>query len=171
MRKTYAIISLALVAAVFVFAIVSFLRENWGADETPGTLEAFVAKWVLSRARQAPVETKNPLRPTEENLQRGRALYEKQCSFCHGLDGGGQSQNGIQFYPPVPSLIDPSLEVTAGQIHSIVSRGIRYTAMPSFAKVLPDEDIWKIVLWVRHLAKQSSPAPTAPLSRDASRSQ
>ena len=154
MKKTYAGLGLVLVALVLVFVLVSLLRENWAASQTPGVLERFLARWVLSSARQTGADVKNPLSPTEENLREGRELYEQQCAFCHGLDGRGQRPGGIQFYPPVPSLVEPGSELTDGQRHFIVSNGIRYTAMPSFAKVLAPEQIWKAVLWLRHLSDQ-----------------
>ncbi len=153
MKKTFSKIALALVALVFGFALVSFLRENWSAADTPGVVETFLARLALSRARSAESNLKNPLQPAPENLEAGRHHYEKECAFCHGLDGKGQGQTGIQFYPPVPSLVGRASEMSDGQIQSIVSKGIRYTAMPSFAKELSTEEIWKVVLWVRHLAK------------------
>ena len=139
---------------MFVFAAGSFLRENWGADETPGAVETFLANVFLRQARQLQDNLQNPFPPAEENLQAGQELYDQQCAFCHGQDGRGQGQTGIQFYPPVPSLADPELEMTDAQIHFVVTKGIRYTAMPSFAKVFTSDDIWKIVLWTRHLSRQ-----------------
>ena len=163
MKKIYTKMALGLVVAIFLFAIASFLRGNWSASESPGMLETFLAKWALSRARQTEGETPNPFQPTEGNLQEGRQHYEKQCAFCHGLDGRGQGQTGVQFYPPVPSLMDRENEMTDGQIHSIVTKGIRYTAMPSFAKGLTPEEIWKVVLWVRHLPQQPPQAHQSPV--------
>ena len=162
LKKLHTKLALGLVVLIFLVAIGSFLRENWSANESPGVLETFLAKWALSRARQTAGETRNPLQPTEGNLQEGRQHYEKQCAFCHGLDGKGQGQTGVQFYPPVPSLMDRGNEMTDGQIHSVVTKGIRYTAMPSFAKELGPEEIWKIVLWVRHLPQQPPQAQQNP---------
>jgi len=169
LKKPFSKLALAGVALVFVFAIVSFLRENWSASEAPGAVETFFAKWALSRARQSESSTQNPFPPTEENLQEGRQHYEKQCAFCHGLDGKGQDQTGIQFYPPVPSLIERENEMTDGQVHSIINKGIRYTAMPSFAKALPPNEIWKVVLWVRRLRQQ--PPPEAGTSHGPGRAE
>lgn len=152
--------ALGLVAVAIVFALVSFLRENWGADQTPGAVESFLARWLLSSPRPA-VDQPNPFPPTEENLQAGRQFYEKHCAFCHGLDGNGPGESGIQFYPPVPSLAEPEIELTDAQRHHIITRGIRYTAMPSFAKALTPEETWKIVTWVRRLLP---PAPSPPKS-------
>lgn len=154
MKKAYAGLGLVLVVMVLVFALGSFFRENWAASQTPGVLERFLVRWVLSSARQTGAEIKNPLLPTEENLREGREFYEQQCVFCHGLDGRGQRPDGIQFYPPVPSLVERDNELTDGQRHFIVSNGIRYTAMPSFVKVLAPEQIWKVILWLRHLSDQ-----------------
>ena len=160
MKKTYTKVALVLVVLVFLFAVASFLRENWGADATPGAVETFLAKLLLGHARGGE-NVPNPLQPTQENLQEGRQLYEKQCAFCHALDGKGQSTNGIQFYPPVPSLIDHPSEMADGQIEATINKGIRYTAMPSFAKVLSQEERWKVVLWVRRLSQQP-PLPQSP---------
>jgi mono/diheme cytochrome c family protein len=162
LKKTYRLVALILVALVFVFAIVSFLRENWTADRAPGRLESFLAGWLLGRAPASEADAENPFPATEQNLAEGRQNYEKQCAFCHGLDGKGQGPSGIQFYPPVPSLAQPEEELPDGQVHFVVTKGIRYTAMPSFAKVLTDEEIWKITLWVRQLAQSGVSTPAAP---------
>lgn len=166
MKKTLAIVVLVLVAFAMVFAVVSFLRENWGADETPGAVEQFLAGWLLGGARDSQADVPNPFPAEGPHLQEGRELYEKHCAFCHGLDGRGPGENGIQFYPPVPSLVGSEMELTDGQMHYIVSRGIRYTAMPSFAKVLTPDQSWKVITWVRNLSRSpgteivDSPSPS-----------
>ena len=158
MNKTTSKLALGLIALVIVFAIVSFLRENWGVTGTPGVLERIIAKWALSSSRREDSGTKNPIAPTAQNLEEGRSNYEKQCAFCHGLDGRGQGQTGVQFYPPVPAIAGPKVDLTDGQIQSSITNGIRYTGMPSFSKVLSPDEVWKVVLWVRHLS-QSVPGP------------
>ena len=161
MKKPYSMLALGLIALIIVFAIGSFLRENWGVTGTPGVVERMIAKWALSSSRRDDSGTKNPIAPTEQNLEEGRVSYEKQCAFCHGLDGRGQGQTGVQFYPPVPAIAGPSVELTDGQIQSSITNGVRYTGMPSFSKVLSPEEVWKVVLWVRHIS-QTAPAPQGP---------
>jgi mono/diheme cytochrome c family protein len=157
-KKTAAGISLSLIAIIIAFAIFSFLRENWAADQTPGAVERVLAGWLLSGSRKAVAERSNPVPPTEANLAEGRERYEKQCAFCHGLDGKGSGGAGVQFYPPAPSLVESNRELTDAGIESVISQGIRYTAMPSFSKALSEEQRWKIVLWVRHLPAPAQPA-------------
>lgn len=35
------------------------------------------------------METKSPISPSAENVALGKALYERSCVYCHGLDGDG----------------------------------------------------------------------------------
>lgn len=164
-RKTIAGWGLGLIVLVALFALISFWRENWGANQTPGPVERFLAEWLLSGSRGTAAEVSNPLPATEANLAEGRQLYEKQCAFCHGADGTGTSMTGVQFYPPVPSLLPPQNQLTDGQMFYVMQRGIRYTAMPSFANALRDDQKWKVVLWARNLSQSSSrrdASPTTP---------
>ncbi|MBI4479259.1 MAG: cytochrome c [Acidobacteria bacterium] len=156
-KKTIAGMGLAVTGLAVIFALISFWRANWGANQTPGAVERFLAGWLLSSSRYATAEIPNPLTPTEANLAEGQGLYEKQCAFCHGLDGSGSGSLRVQFYPPVPSLVPSPNQLTDSQMHFVVQRGVRYTAMPSFAKALTEDQIWKVVLWVRKL---SEPQPT-----------
>jgi mono/diheme cytochrome c family protein len=43
-------------------------------------------------------------------------------------------------------------KLSDSEIYFIVAEGIRNTAMPAFKKTHSPEDIWRAVLWVRHLA-------------------
>jgi mono/diheme cytochrome c family protein len=146
------------------FALLSFWRENWAADQSPGPVERFLAGLLLSGSRNVE-EKANPVPPTEENLAEGGRLYEAQCAFCHGSDGTGPGQSGVQFYPPVPSLAPPQNQLTDAQMHFVIQRGIRYTAMPSFAKALRDDQIWKVVLWIRQRTNANPSAQSRTPSR------
>jgi mono/diheme cytochrome c family protein len=164
-KKRRAAILLSLIAFVIVFAVVSFVRTNWGANQRPGAIESFIARFIRGLGVQSRADQPNPFTATPENLEEGRMHYEQQCVFCHGDDGRGQSPDaGIQFYPPVPSLVDSELTLSDGQMHSVVTNGIRYTAMPAFDKVLTPEETWKTVLWIRRLAQQ--PPPASPASSE-----
>ena len=142
------------------FAIVSFLRENWAADGTPGGMERWITRWFLFRNRGAGSQASNPLPATQANLLQGREIYEKHCAFCHGPDGRGADANGMQFYPPVPSLAPPAEPLSDGQIFSVVQLGIRYTAMPGFSKVLSEQELWKATGFVQSLATRGKPNPS-----------
>lgn len=158
MKKTYAAAGLVGIAIVLLFAVISFLRENWAADGSPGGLERWIARAVLSRSRAASDELTNPLPLTSETIASGKQLYDQHCAFCHGSDGSGQAAEGMQFYPPVQSLSAPPDELSDGRVFSIVKLGIRYTAMPGFSKLLSDDEIWKVTAFVGSLRRASESA-------------
>ena len=165
-KKSVAGIGLALLGLAALFALLSFWRENWGANQAPGAVERFFAEWLLSGSRGGAANLPNPLEPNAANLAEGRDLYGKQCAFCHGEDGSGARQTGVQFYPPVPSLLPPQNDLTDSQMHAVIEQGVRYTAMPSFAKALSTDQIWKVVLWTRQLSRpEQKQAPAEPASR------
>jgi mono/diheme cytochrome c family protein len=155
-KKPYAAAALGLIGLIVLFAIVSFLRENWAADGEPGGVERWLARTFLLRSRSESEALKNPLPANEATLTSGRVLYEKHCAFCHGLDGKGPAAGGMQFYPPVPSLKTPPEPLRDGQIFSIVQLGIRYTAMPGFGKALNEQEIWQITAFVNSLRAPSA---------------
>jgi mono/diheme cytochrome c family protein len=163
LKKFYAAVGLSLIGVILIFAIVSFLRENWAAAGTPGGVEQWFARLILFRSRNESEGLKNPLPVNENTLAAGHALYDKHCAFCHGQDGDGPPASGMQFYPPVPSLKTPKQSLTEGQIFSVVRLGIRYTAMPGFSKALTDEEIWKVTGYVGSLpTTQPMPDTEAP---------
>ena len=156
MKRSSAGVGLIVIALIVVFAIASFLRENWGANQAPGAIERVLAGWLLAGSRRTVPGGPNPVPSTEENLNQGRELYNKNCSFCHGEDGKGSPATGPQFYPPAPSLTDPSDPQHDSETHAVITDGIRYTGMPSFAKTMNDEERWKVVLWLRRLRNSQS---------------
>jgi mono/diheme cytochrome c family protein len=162
-RKTAAGLGLVVIAIVFIVALFSFWRENWGANQEPGALERFIARLLLSGSRRGNPEEQNPIAPTNENLAEGRDLYNQHCAFCHGEDGRGSGQSGVRFYPPVPSLVDAAQEMTDAQMYNVIRQGVRYTGMPSFGNALTPDQIWKITTWIHYL-----PANASEPSGDAS---
>ena len=158
MKKTYAGVGLITVGIILPFIVVAFLRENWAADGSPGEVERWFARLLLSQSR-AGDELKNPLPSNESTLADGRAIYDQRCAFCHGKDGSGVGADGMQFYPPVPSLQKPAEPLSDGQVFSIVKLGIRYTAMPAFSKALSEEEIWKVTSFVQTLKQPSDKTP------------
>lgn len=147
----------ATVAAQAVAAmIVWFLlvpRLDWAARQKPGPFEQVLASNVLRRwvIRSADSRT-NPLFATPDNLRASRTVYVEHCAACHGLDGSGRNRFEAAFYPPVVKLTGHVQKFSDSEIYFIIANGIRNTAMPAFADAHSPDDIWRTVLWIRHLA-------------------
>jgi mono/diheme cytochrome c family protein len=123
----------------------------------PGPLE----RAVMARVKHVAVGGKrdaSPIAPTAENVARGRRDFSHYCVACHGLDG---QNTGVPFAdamsPPVPRLSAPEVQAYSdGQLHWIVANGIFPSGMPAAREILNDEEIWRIVLWLRHLPPAGS---------------
>lgn len=101
---------------------------------------------------------KNPIPFTAENLAAGKEAFGHYCTVCHGLDGQG---TGVPFAnqmsPPLPSLASSGVQkYTDGQLKWIIDNGISPSGMPASRGTLSDDEIWSIVLFLRHLPPAGS---------------
>jgi mono/diheme cytochrome c family protein len=144
-----AVIGVVVAAMLLLFLVMP--RMQWNATARPSAAEAWSARYVLSKwvRNNAPSE-RNPIPPTAENLREGEHEYDEHCAVCHGLDGSAENRVGGDFHPPITRLSRGVKFLSDGQFYFIVSNGIRMTAMPGFATRHSSDDLWKIILWVRH---------------------
>jgi mono/diheme cytochrome c family protein len=101
---------------------------------------------------------KNPLPPTRETLAAGKEAFGHYCVVCHGLDG---QATGIPFAdrmsPPIPSLASKQVQdYSDGQLKWVIDNGLAPSGMPASKGTLTDEEIWSIVLFIRHLPPAGS---------------
>lgn len=92
-----------------------------------------------------------PLPITRALLDRGRERFAITCAACHGLAGDGDSAvaRSMQRRRP-PSLHEPRIVALApGAVYRVITSG--YGVMPSYAKLLPPDDRWAVVAYVRTL--------------------
>ncbi|MGH9733451.1 MAG: c-type cytochrome [Candidatus Acidiferrales bacterium] len=113
-------------------------------------------------------KARNPLPATGENITQGRQAFSYYCVVCHGLDG---QNTGVPFaarmFPPVPSLASRDVQsYTDGQLSWIISNGLGPSGMPASRRILSDEEIWTIVLYIRHLPAAGSLGEPAFYSGD-----
>lgn len=124
----------------------------------PGNLERAVASVVKRRVTVGGASDRSPLASTDDNVRRGQRTFSSYCAACHGLDG---QNTGVPFAaamsPPVPRLTAPEVQLyTDGQLHSVIENGLWPSGMPAARGLLNDEEIWEIVLYIRHLPPAGS---------------
>lgn len=100
----------------------------------------------------------NPIRISNNTLADGKEAYSHYCVACHGLDG---QNTGVPFAdklsPPPPSLASQDVQgYSDGQLKWIIENGIWPSGMPGSKGTLSDEEIWSIVLYLRHLPPAGS---------------
>ena len=122
------------------------------ATNPPGRMEKKFAAFALNRAiqKRAPVRTNPSSKP--EDIRAGLAHYKENCLDCHGAPGVEESEFGQGLNPPAPDLTLPAVQrMRDGELFWVVSNGIRMTGMPAFSPTHKEQEIWKIVAFVRHL--------------------
>jgi mono/diheme cytochrome c family protein len=148
---------IGVVVAVILLLFLIMPRMQWNATARPSAAEAWVARYVLGKwVRSNAPSDSNPIPATTENVQEGEHEYDEHCAVCHGLDGTANNRVGGDFYPPVPRLSKGATFLSDGQLYFIVSNGIRMTAMPGFGTRHSSDELWKIILWVRHFPNLTS---------------
>jgi len=112
----------------------------------------------------------NPLAISKENLEVGREAFSHYCIVCHGLDG---QNTGVPFAekmsPPVPKLNSKEVQsYTDGQLKWVIDYGVSPSGMPGARGILNDDEIWSIVIYLRHLPAAGSVGEPAVYSGDCS---
>jgi cytochrome c(L) len=88
----------------------------------------------------------NPYTGDPDAIKAGRALFlQMGCSGCHGVGGGG----GMG-----PALLDDEWRFGSDDetLSKLIKGEMPQQTMPSvFGQALPDDDVWKILAYVRSL--------------------
>ena len=124
----------------------------------PGQLETQVMRRAKHDIFVSNRKQTNPLSASPENLADGKSAFSHYCVACHGLDG---QNSGVPFAdrmsPPVPSLASAEVQsYTDGQLKWVIDNGIWPSGMPGSKGTLSDEEIWSIVIYLRHLPSAGS---------------
>jgi mono/diheme cytochrome c family protein len=148
--------------AVTVFAVASFGLYPIGADNPPGGLErALAAKAMDVYAEKHKPAVDNPTAITAENLIEGAKEYEEHCAFCHGGAKAKISPMENKFNPPAPQLINRIPHDPDNWLFWVTKHGVRMTGMPSWDGVMSDEEMWKVVAFIKHSDKLPPEAAAA----------
>lgn len=124
----------------------------------PSNLETRVVTYAKHHVFIGGAKQKNPLSYTHDNWQDGKDAFSHYCVACHGMDG---QNTGVPFVdhisPPIPSLASTEVQsYTDGQLKWILDYGIRPSGMPGSKGTLSDDELWAIVLYLRHLPPAGS---------------
>jgi mono/diheme cytochrome c family protein len=95
----------------------------------------------------------NPVAASPESVAAGKALFQQNCSTCHGNEGKGDG-------PAAPALNPKPANLAAGQlkhgsseaeIYNTITKGVPGTAMVGWASI-PEKDRWNLVNYVKSLS-------------------
>jgi mono/diheme cytochrome c family protein len=93
-----------------------------------------------------------PFPVTMQVLERGKDRYEAFCAMCHGLTGNGDGMITRRGFQRPPSYHEDRLQAgasPAAHFFDVITNG--WGAMSSYAYMIPPEDRWAIVAYIRAL--------------------
>jgi mono/diheme cytochrome c family protein len=94
---------------------------------------------------------KNPVASDEKSIAAGKEVYTKNCFSCHGPEGKGDGPAAKDLEKRPGNLSDPKLWAqTDGALFWKVTEGRK--PMPTFEKLLSEEERWSVINYVRTLA-------------------
>jgi mono/diheme cytochrome c family protein len=139
--------------ATLSFVVLAGCKAN-----APGKVETAVMVWTKHKILVHNKSEKNPVMDSASAIADGKEAFSHYCVACHGLDG---QNTGVPFAdrmsPPVPSLAGKDVQsYTDGQLKRIIDYGLWPSGMPASKGTLSDEEIWSIVLYMRHLPPAGS---------------
>jgi mono/diheme cytochrome c family protein len=159
-------------------ALIAVSLLSWGLCLIPITgcrarsssrMESSVVYWAKHHITIGGKRDKNPVPTTAENVAEGQQAFASYCMVCHGLDG---QNTGVPFAtmmaPAVPSLASQQVQAYSdGQLKWIIENGIYPSGMPPSRGVFSDDDMWRMVLYIRHLPPAGSLGEPAVYGGDA----
>ena len=91
-----------------------------------------------------------PMPVTLDLINRGHSRFDIYCAQCHGRAGDGNGMIPSRGYRRPPSFHTETLRAaTSGHLFDVMTNG--FGAMPPYGKMIPPQDRWAIVAYIRAL--------------------
>ena len=126
-------------------------KEGQAADAAPTPIPADAAA------------KKNPVKPTPESLNEARKLYGYHCAMCHGKDGDGKGDLGVDMKLDLHDWRNPDSisKYTDGELFYIITNG-RGKMIGGEGDRTKEEARWNLVNLVRSFGQKSSAEAPKP---------
>ncbi|MBV8817781.1 MAG: cytochrome c [Acidobacteriaceae bacterium] len=117
---------------------------------SPVALVAFVAMAADSKLSvDEAKKLKSPIPYSKKSIAQGRTVYQRNCVGCHGADGKAT----VDVVADASDLTAPKTwknGYSEGEIFRSIRDG-EGASMPAFQSQISDEDIWRLVNFIRSL--------------------
>jgi mono/diheme cytochrome c family protein len=129
------------------------------AEARPAPEGAIPLGGVEALADRDEVEDARPPAPFESVAEaRGKLLFARLCTPCHGVEGRGDGPVSSQF-PPAPNLRHVSIcRRSDGYLYGTLTAGGK--AMPPMREGTSSRDRWDLVAFVRALQREGCSGST-----------
>jgi len=95
-------------------------------------------------------------------VEKGKEIYDKRCTWCHGAEGAGDGAAKDRLLPPPRDFTSGNYKIKASSfeemvpndddIYRMIRDGMPGTAMPGWSDILKEQDMWDLVAYVKSFA-------------------
>lgn len=135
---------------VLLLAGAFFGAAHWAAiaasDDAPAT-----KRITMEEAKKL----KSPVPFTKASIARGKILYSRDCTECHGADG----KSLVDVVANATDLTDPKAwksGTSEGEVYRSIRDGAGEAMPPFVEKVSKEEDLWHLTNFLRSLWPDSA---------------
>jgi mono/diheme cytochrome c family protein len=97
----------------------------------------------------------NPFQGDSEAVTEGESLYQSNCYSCHGEEARGNGPAAAALEPKPPDLVASQDEMSDDYLHWRIAEGGMMrpfnSVMPAWKGILSEDQIWKIITYLRTL--------------------
>jgi mono/diheme cytochrome c family protein len=147
-----------------------YTPAEWYMVVTQGNMERFMPPFanLTDRQRWDVVAYAMRLSTSDELITQGKALYQANCTSCHGLSGKGNGPDAGELSIQPTDFTDLSImaQTSTSSLYQAISSGVA-PDMPDYGNTLNDNERWALVAHLRSLtfalpagAKNAYPAPS-----------
>ncbi len=98
---------------------------------------------------------------------KGKEIYDKRCTWCHGDKGDGAGAAKDRLNPPPRDFTSGNYKIKSSNFEDMVPNdddvfrmirdGMPGTAMPGWSDILAEQDMWDLVAYVKSFASYDKP--------------
>lgn len=98
---------------------------------------------------------------------KGKDIYDKRCTWCHGADGDGAGAAKDYLNPPPRDFTSGNYKIKSSyfeemvpnddDIYRMIRDGMPNTAMPGWSDLLSEQDMWDLVAYLKSFAGFDKP--------------
>jgi mono/diheme cytochrome c family protein len=154
------------IVALVVCAVIGIATGNGragaargGSNQEPQQTKAAEAQSKAEEKQPAnsaeAAKSGNPVKVTAESLALGKKFYGTDCELCHGKEGAGDGDTGVELKLNAKDLRDPTVQrMTDAEMYKIISKGLK--PMLGEEGRLNERETWNLVNYVRSLGKSKT---------------
>ncbi len=141
-----------------LWTVVHYLRTIFTQTEPP------LPKLPEGKTFTYPELYQQQTMPKTASFERGKAIFANMCTQCHGQAGDGKGPNGLYLNPQPANLQDQAQDLDPpSALNSILTYGIRNSAMPAWGEWLPIDQRWDLVKFIVEGFQKGRPVTSSVL--------